>query len=117
AQFVQVYFVMSDCYGITPALGTGLATISTGVLPPGRSFPSFLSASAQTWTVVLDASSAGLTCVIFAGTGTPSRPMMLASLPTASSRASFCETCARAVTREVSMTVTTAAPDGPVSPG
>jgi len=49
--------------------------------------------------------------------GTPFGPIRFASLPTAISAASACDTCVRAITRVMSITVTTGAPAGAVSPG
>ncbi len=103
--------------GMTSAFGTVFAIISTLTLEPGLSFPSRLSASTHTSTVVLAGSSAALISVTFAAIGTPPGPMRLASLPTASSAASDGGRWARAITRDTSMTVTTGAPLCAVSPG
>ena len=102
---------------MTRALGTVFAIISTLRLEPGRSFPSLLSASTHTSTVLLAGSSAALMSVTFASIGTPPGPMRFAALPTASSAASDGGTWARAITRDTSMIVTTGAPLCAVSPG
>src|SRR5262249_34537979 len=102
--------------GMTSALDTVLAIISTRRLLPGRSVPSRFSACTPTSTLRFVAARAGVICPTFAATGAPPGAIRFASLPTFSSAASACDTCVRAITCDRSITVTTGCPPGGVSP-
>src|ERR1017187_4374140 len=103
--------------GITNALGMVSVTMLKRTLAPGLSRSPGLAASAQTCTVVLAGSVAGLTTVTRAGTSIwPLVRRMAAALPILMLAVSACGMLARATTREVSITVSKGLPVAAISP-